>query len=192
VSVVQQAAALEDMAERAGVDPAVLKVVGHVAALPLLIASGQRAADDLQARPWSLGYCPVCAAWPTLAEMRGLARELFLRCGRCGGDWPYDHGACAFCGAQEHRSQSYFAAEHERESRRAVTCDTCHGYLKTIATLGRLGPAELLLHDLQTVELDVSALANGYARPDGPGWTMSVRIESAARSGSRWRGRWWR
>ena len=38
-------------------------------------------------RNWSEGYCPLCGAWPALAEVRGIERSRYLRCGRCGAEW---------------------------------------------------------------------------------------------------------
>jgi FdhE protein len=181
-SVGQDHLRLEAIATAAEVDPGVLSIVAHTATLPLLLACGRRAAGTLQAASWSHGYCPVCAAWPILAEVRGLERDLVLRCGRCAGGWRFEHLGCVFCGNRDHRSQGYFAAERERESRRAVICDHCRGYLKTQATLGALDPPELLLRDLQSLELDVTAVEHGYARPDSPGWDLTVRIEPGRRA----------
>jgi FdhE protein len=195
-------AALEAVAVGAGVEGGALAVVAHAASLPLLLACGRRAARTVGSSGWSRGWCPVCAAWPVLAEVRGLARDLFLRCGRCASDWRYQQRGCAFCGNQDHRTLAYFAAEQDRESRRAAVCDACTGYLKTMTTLGPLSPADLLLRDLQSVELDVSAAANGYARSDGLAWELSVCVQAGRREdgvpsetqqatrGRRWR-RWW-
>jgi FdhE protein len=189
-SVIQDGPAVEAIAERAGVDDAVLAVVIQVAALPLLLACGRRAAPVVEAAAWPHGACPVCAAWPTLAEVRGLVRDLVLRCGRCASGWPFEHGRCPSCGSDDQGAQGYFAAERERESRKAVTCDTCHGYLKTLATLGPLTPAELLLRDLHSLELDLTALDHGYARPEAPGRALSVRVEPLPRGRGDGR-RWW-
>jgi FdhE protein len=189
-SLTQQAVPIYEMAERAGIESAMLTAVGHVATLPLLLACGQRAAETIRSRSWAAGYCPVCAAWPTLAEMRGLARDRFLRCGRCASEWSFAHDACPFCGSREQAARSYLAPERDRESQRAVTCDGCHGYLKTLATLRTLSPAELLLRDLQTVELDLAALDSGYARPEQLGWKLSLRVEPAAREAGGWLRRW--
>jgi FdhE protein len=201
-SLTQDTASLEALAARAGVDGAVLAVIAHTASLPLLLACGQRAAGMIESSGWSGGYCPVCAAWPLLAEMRGLARDLFLRCGRCASGWHRQQRGCAFCGNQDDQTQGYFAAEQERESRRAVICDGCNGYLKTVSTLGALAPSDLLSRDLQTLELDITALDDGYARPEGLGWPLAARVEAAqsedgarseTRDASRRRGwrRWW-
>jgi FdhE protein len=185
-SLTQDDAALVAVARRAEVEPALLTVVAHTAALPLLAACGRRAAGALRPATWPHGYCPVCAAWPMLAEVRGLARDLILRCGRCGGGWQFEHRRCLFCGNREHRSQGYFAAERERETRRAVTCDRCRGYFKTQTTLGPLELAEVLTRDLETLELDVAALDHGYRRPDAPGRELSLRVEPAPERRGGW------
>ena len=121
--------------------------------------------------------------------MRGLARDLVLRCGRCGSGWAYGHRRCPFCGHLEEHGQRYFAPEQERETRRAVTCGQCRGYVKVLATLGALGHPEILARDLESLELDVTALDQGYRRPDGLGWALSLAVEPAPRRGG-WRG--WR
>jgi FdhE protein len=188
-SLVGDDTALEAVASPADADPAVLAVVAQAAALPLLAACGRRAAGPLAVEPWPHGYCPTCAAWPTLAELRGLARELVLRCGRCGSGWPGAHRRCPFCGHREQHTQRYFAPEQEREARRAVTCNGCQGYVKVLATLGPLGHPEILVRDLESLELDVTALEHGYRRPDGLGWDLTLAIEPAPRRGGwhKWR-----
>jgi FdhE protein len=166
-------------------------VVAHTASLPLLLACGRRAEPVVRSAGWSEGFCPVCASWPTLAEVRGLAREYVLRCGRCACAWKGEQGRCTFCGNQDHQTLGYLAAEQERESRRAAVCDACRGYLKTVTSLGALAPADLLLHDLRTLELDVAALEQEYARPDGLGCDLAVALAPAPHLNERrgWR-RW--
>ena len=128
----------EDAITRSETDRPALAVLCQLAALPLLQACGRVAASALTAATWESGYCPICAAWPTLAERRGMDRECWLRCGRCAAEWRFDDRRCLFCGA-ERRRLDYLAPEAERESRRAMICQQCHGYLKTFATFGRLG-----------------------------------------------------
>ena len=48
------------------------------------------------------GYCPVCGAWPAFAEMRGIERSRYLRCGRCGGGWQAQCLSCSYCGMTDH------------------------------------------------------------------------------------------
>src|SRR5205823_1122353 len=112
----------------------------------------------------------------TLAELRGLSRERWLRCGRCGAGWRWPQQRCAFCATRDHRQLGYLAPEASRESRRAATCDACRGYLKTISTLGASPPAELAYQDLTTLELDVAALERDYARPEAPGFPLAVTL----------------
>ncbi|MFN0072810.1 MAG: formate dehydrogenase accessory protein FdhE [Chloroflexota bacterium] len=173
------------MAAQIDVDPESLGVVAQVSALPLLLASGQRAAPLISGASWSDGFCPVCGAWPMLAELRGLDRDHWLRCGRCATQWLHPPAQCIYCGEQDHEQLSYLAPEDERESRRAVTCERCRGYLKTFATLGPLSAAELLARDLSSIELDLAALEAGYSRPSTTGYRLDLRIE-AARSAPSW------
>ena len=180
-SICQDADAL--LATAADLDPGLLATLGQLLAFPLLQACGERSAPLLAGVRWDPSYCPLCAAWPTLAELRGLEREHWLRCGRCGAGWRYPHHRCALCGRRDHRALGYLAPEAQRESRRAVTCDACHGYVKTLATIGPLPPSEIGLQDLLTLELDLAALERGYGRPDRPGFPLRVTVAAAARSG---------
>lgn len=184
--IVQDGEALLRLADDAGADPLLLAMLGQLAALPLLFACGRSAAPLLAAGHWQAGLCPVCAAWPTLAELRGLERTRWLRCGRCGSGWSFAQGACPFCLTSDRRTRGYLAPEQAREAQRAVTCDACQGYLKTVTTIGPIAPAELGLMDARTVELDVAALDHGYARPDTPGYALAVSVSLSERR-SPWR-----
>jgi FdhE protein len=76
---------LTDLARANGTDPGALGALMQLATMPLLQACGRSLAQ--QGPPdWSYGYCPVCGAWPTPAEVRGLERTHRWRCGRCGGE----------------------------------------------------------------------------------------------------------
>jgi FdhE protein len=178
---------LDQWTLEAEIDTGILGVVAQMTALPLLLACGQRFDSQVTTMAWSKGYCPVCGGWPTLAEMRGLERQQWLRCGRCASSWEHGLGACVFCGEDDHEQLGYLAPERERESRRAVTCESCHGYLKTFATLAALSAADIVARDLSSVELDVAALDEGYQRPSEAGYRPNVRLEPTRR---RWRG--WR
>jgi formate dehydrogenase maturation protein FdhE len=56
------------------------------------------------------------------------------------------------------------------------TCDSCQGYIKSVATLQAIPPFELLLQDLETVELDIVARERGYGRPDASGFELEVTV----------------
>lgn len=180
-SITQDADRLAALAGAMGADADLLTTLAGLAALPLLLACGRKAAPLLERSYWEAGYCPVCAAWPALAELRGLERRRWLRCGRCGAGWTLPGRGCPFCGNDNFRTLGYLAPEADTETRRAATCDRCRSYLKTLTTLGPILPAEIGLHDLKTLELDMAALEQEYARPDAPGFPLDVRMEPLRR-----------
>lgn len=182
-SIVRDTARLEQIADEAGAETGLLATLGSVAAMPLLQACRRRGAPLLANASWNEPYCPVCGAWPTLAEMRGLERRRWLRCGRCGAGWAYRGMVCVFCGCADHKELRYLAPDAERDSRRAETCECCHSYLKTLATLGALQPDEILLQDTSSVELDIAAIQQGYGRPEKPGFALSMTLK-AGQSGN--------
>lgn len=170
---------LAQLAAARGIDAAALTSIAELAVIPLLSA----AAGALRSRRahWSYGYCPVCGAWPTLAERRGLERACVLRCGRCGADWPWEWLRCVFCGERNHDRLGLLVPAEARETRRAETCLRCRCYLKSLAVLQPAAPVELLVLDLDTVELDLAALDRGFARPDGNGYPIDVRVAARPR-----------
>lgn len=134
---------------------------------PALRAGRERVADLLREARWTSGTCPACGALPLLGELRpaaGSAPERMLRCGRCAAAWSAHRVRCVHCGEHRHDRLSYLSGEGERESRRAETCDTCRGYVKTVAVLSPLAPAALAEMDLMTAGLDFVALERGYVR----------------------------
>jgi len=174
----QDARCLDDWAAGLGVEPVALRAVVAVAATPLLHAC-RRAWQDRLPAGWRQGYCPVCSAWPTLAEARGLERSRRLRCARCGGDWRTDWLRCPYCDNADHARLGALVADAPLETRRVETCEACRGYVKSIATLRATPPDEVTLVDLDTVELDIAALEHGYARPDEPAYVMRTRVVAA-------------
>ena len=64
------------------------------------------------------------------------------------------------------------------EGRTVETCASCHGHLKSLATLQAVAPPDLLVSDLETVELDLAAWERGFRRPARPGFLVAVRLES--------------
>lgn len=174
-AVRQDLAELGALAHQAGVDPRALTSVAHLAAFPLLQCCG-RLLEDRVPRHWPHGYCPICAAWPILAERRGLDRTRRLRCGRCGGEWEVQWLYCIYCGEREHERLGSLVLEERQEKLKVETCASCRGYLKSVATLQEIPAFELLLQDLETVELDLVALDRGYGRPEECGFHLEVRV----------------
>jgi FdhE protein len=149
--------------------------IEELAALPLLQACRRRFSD--RAQGWTQGHCPICGAWPTLAELRGLDRARRLRCGRCGADWGLAPLRCPFCENDDHEKQRSLVPEKGGESRRVDVCDVCQGYLKALAQHGAIRPEQVALEDLASVELDLAAIDRGYHRPDPR--PEAVRVEVA-------------
>ena len=167
------------LATQQDVDPAALDSLAHMAALPLLQACSQQL-QSLLPHHWPEGYCPICAAWPMLAERRGLDRSRRLRCGRCAADWEVEWLYCIYCGERDHRQLGSFAPDESGELLKVETCETCHGYLKSVASLQGLPPLELLLQDLETVELDLVALERGYHRPQTSAFPLALQLTDDA------------
>ena len=170
----QDVAGIRALATAAGVEGGALASVAHLASLPLLQSCG-RILESRLPRFWAHGYCPVCAAWPTLAERRGLDRSRQLRCGRCATEWVSQLLQCVYCGERDHRQLGTLVPEDGGEVLKVEICLTCSGYLKSVATLQRIPAVELLLRDLETVELDLVAVKRGYGRPEEAGFPLHVR-----------------
>ncbi len=158
-----------------GLEPPALQAVAELGVLPLLQACARQLAGGVP-DGWREGYCPICGAWPTFAEARGVERTRRLRCGRCGSDWEGEWLRCAFCGNADHHRLGGLVPAQDGERQRVETCEGCGGYLKTIARLTPAAASEVLLEDLATVDLDVAALAQGYRRPEGLGHPVRLTL----------------
>ena len=174
-AVRQEGDELNALAAEQGVDAGALASVAHLAAFPLLQSCGRLLESRLPAS-WHHGYCPICAAWPILAERRGLDRSRRLRCGRCAAEWEVQWLYCIYCGEREHDRLGSLEPDDREETLKVETCDTCRGYLKSIASLQGFPAFELLLQDLETVEFDLVALDRGYCRPLKNGFALDIQI----------------
>jgi FdhE protein len=166
---------IKKLAAERGVDAGTLASVAHLAAFPLLQSCG-RLLESRVPSHWHHGYCPICAAWPILAERRGLDRSRRLRCGRCAAAWEVQWLYCVYCGEREHDRLGSLEPDDRGEMLKVETCATCRGYLKSIASLQGFPAFELLLQDLETVELDLVALDRGYCRPLKSGFALDIQI----------------
>src|SRR5215210_1965537 len=174
-AAVQDDDALQTLAVRRGLDAGSLATVAHLAAYPLLQSCGRQLQSSISPS-WQRGYCPVCAAWPTLAERRGLDRSRRLRCGRCATQWEVPWLHCIYCGERNHERLGSLEADGQGEELKVETCATCKGYLKSVATLQGVPAFELLLQDLETVEFDLVALDRGFTRPRNRGFVLQLQI----------------
>lgn len=168
-------------ASAAGAEPARLAAVAQLAVIPLLRACATQYKTQIP-EGWLHGYCPVCGAWPALAELRGLERNRRLRCGRCATDWPIPVLRCPFCAELHHDKLHALLPEGSEQTRRVDVCETCKGYIKGISTLQPLAFRALAMADLTTLELDLVAEERGYARPSRPAYPLSVTVIRAGGS----------
>ena len=174
-AVRQDLAELAAAADAASVERGSMTSVAHLAALPLLQSCGRLLAQRVP-RSWPHGYCPICGAWPILAERRGLDRSRRLRCGRCAAEWEVQWLRCLYCDERDHEQLGSLVPEGKEETLKVETCASCRGYLKSIATLQAIPPFELFLRDLETVELDLVAVERGYGRPEESPFKLRVRL----------------
>ena len=121
-------------------------------------------------------WCPICAAWATLAEARGLEGARRLRCGRCGADWGTEWLRCPFCGTDAHTRLQALVGGEATASPRADGCSVCGAWVKTITTLRPSDVETVRLLDLATVHLDIAALERGWKRPAGLGAPLGVHV----------------
>ena len=171
----QDSSTIERLARVHEADAGMLGSVAHLAVLPLLQTCGRRLRDQVPVH-WPHGYCPICAAWPTLVESRGLDRSRRLRCGRCATEWELPWLRCIYCGELNHERLGSLVPDQPGETLKIETCNTCRGYLKSVATLQAIPPFDLLFQDLETVELDLVALERGYVRPAESGFRLALRM----------------
>jgi FdhE protein len=180
-AVCQDDARIDALTAGGSADPKAVRVVGQLAALPLLQACGRGLAAEVPASWWE-GYCPVCGAWPVVAEYVGLDRKRQLRCGRCGPGWAVPLLRCVFCDEVQHDNLGYLTPEAGEQTRKVEVCNTCKGYLKAVTTVRAMPPWAILVDDLMSVHLDVAALERGYRRPERPGYALEARIIERPRS----------
>ncbi len=175
-SITQDHDAIEQLAGSADVEPEALGVIAHLAAVPLLHACAKRLNSSVP-DTWMKGYCPICAAWPALGELRGLERNRRLRCGRCASDWMLPVLHCPFCGEIHHDQLGSLLPEGQEQTRRIDVCKSCNGYIKTFSVLRPMSLQSLLMEDLGSVELDLAAQERGYARPARRAFPLTITIE---------------
>jgi FdhE protein len=175
VGIERDSDTMDALSQKLSVPTDTVAVLAQLSALPLLL-NAARAMTREAGLSWQRGYCPVCGAWPSMVEHRGIQRERRLRCGCCGSDWVLPVLHCAFCDETDHKMLGYLSSEHGDPQVRVETCTTCRGYLKTITTLGTLPFTTLAEKDLTTVAFDLAARERGYARPTRPGWQVQIEI----------------
>jgi FdhE protein len=174
-SLCQNGKWLQETAIDLGVDADALQAVMLLAPIPFLQACNRLWAPSIS-EGWMEGYCPVCGAWPAFAEMRGIERSRYLRCGRCGGGWQAQCLSCSYCGMTDHEELISLVPEKSGSHAVIDACKCCLGYVKTFTTLQGSPPAKVMVDDLASVDLDIAALEQGYRRPAGAGYWLDIKI----------------
>ena len=166
---------LKQSAIALGAEPEAFQAVTALMPMPFLQACNRQWKQST-APGWLEGYCPVCGAWPAFAEVRGIERTRYFRCGRCGGEWRTHCLFCAYCGMNDHEALVSLVPENSGASRVIEACKRCQGYVKAFTTLEGSAPEKIILDDLASVDLDVAAVEQGYKRPQGAGYIVDVTI----------------
>jgi FdhE protein len=174
-SLCQNGTWLQETAIDLGVDADAFQAVTLLAPIPFLQACNRQWAPSIS-ESWMAGYCPVCGAWPACAEMRGIERRRYLRCGRCGGGWQALCLSCAYCGMTDHEELMSLVPEKSGSNAVIDACKRCLGYVKTFTTLQGSPPAKVMVDDLASVDLDIAALEQGYRRLAGAGYALDITI----------------
>jgi len=182
-SLCQDSDRINEIAAVSGSDAEALNAVIALLPVPFLHACNRRWASSISAS-WVEGYCPVCGSWPAFAEVRGIERNRYFRCGRCGGQWHARALHCPFCAMSDH--DELVALVPEKGSSNAVieACQRCLGYVKAFTRLQGCSQGAVMLEDLASVDLDVAAIEHGFARPSGPGHALGITVtDKGARRG---------
>jgi len=169
--------AVTGFARERQLDPQAFARLLELALQPVLWEAAVRCAALTDVDRWDRGYCPICGAWPALAELVGAEKRRVLRCGRCGIRWSWLVLLCPYCGNDDHRTLGTLVGSEdqpgvssptraERRSKdRVDVCERCHGYVKAIATFTSVPTVRLAAEDAATIHLDVGARDAGYTRP---------------------------
>ena len=132
---------------------------------PLLHDWRRQVAPHVAGLSWQRGYCFVCGAQATLAELQENDQVKHLRCGQCGADWHYPRLQCLQCGNEDHATQKSLYVDG-RDHQRIEACDECNCYLKVITAFTPTLPELVAVEDLATLDLDFIARQNGYTKPE--------------------------
>jgi len=158
-----------------GADAEALHAVIALLPVPFLHACNRRWASSISAS-WVEGYCPVCGSLPAFAEVRGIERNRYFRCGRCGGEWHARALYCPYCAMSDHDELVALVPEKGGSNAVIDACQRCLGYVKTFTRLQGCSPGAVMLEDLASVDLDVAAIEHGFARSPVPGFARGITV----------------
>ncbi|MCC7202342.1 MAG: formate dehydrogenase accessory protein FdhE [Nitrospirae bacterium] len=118
------------------------------------------------------GRCPVCGAPPAMAIVYTpedeKAEQRLLSCCFCTYRWQYPMTGCPFCGNSRPERFGLIVGDSARDQCvRAVSCEECRTYLKTVFTGCRSDKKkpddlDMDIEDVATLNLDIMADQRGY------------------------------
>jgi FdhE protein len=174
-ALTQDSRRLARIAMDCGADEKAFRGVANLMPLPFLHAC-RRAWKEGHLHSWMERYCPLCGAWPALAEVRGIDKARYLRCGRCGSDWQAYGLTCVFCKNDDHEQLVSLVPQNDGFARVIEGCKQCSGYLKSFTRLQGVDALAVMLEDLASVDLDIAAVEQGYRRPENPGYPLELTV----------------
>jgi FdhE protein len=183
-ALAQNSRKLERIALDCAVDARAFRGVAELMPVPFLHAC-RRLWAKADIETWTESYCPICGAWPVLAEARGIEMARYLRCGRCGQEWQAYGLRCPFCDNDDHEQLISLVPQNGSSTRMVESCKRCSGYLKSFTTLQGADALDIMIDDLASVALDIAAVEQGYRRPEGLGYPVNPTIGYSKRVGRR-------
>lgn len=187
-SLCQDSDRIEEIVAISSADAAALQAIIALLPVPLLHACNRRWASSVSPS-WVEGYCPICGSWPAFAEVRGIERNRYFRCGRCGGEWHARALYCPYCAMSDHNELTMLVPEQGSSNAVIDACQRCLGYVKTFTRLQGCPPGAVMLEDLASVDLDVAAVEHGFERSSRPGYALGITVtdEGARRRFFAWK-----
>jgi len=118
------------------------------------------------------GRCPLCASPPAMAIVfkpdTGTSEQRLLSCCFCTYRWHYPMTGCPSCGNARPERFGLIVGDSVRDQCvRAVSCEECHTYLKTVFTgcrsdRKRPDDLDMDIEDVATLNLDIMADQRGF------------------------------
>ena len=113
--------------------------------------------------------CPVCNSPPGMSIVEtSNDQKRFLSCCFCCYRWEFKIGVCPGCGNSNSDNFGFIVGESDYDqAARAVSCENCKSYLKTIFIKCRKDGKQALeldmdIEDVVTLSLDIMANQRGY------------------------------
>jgi FdhE protein len=156
-------AALDDCADRAGIDRSSFTFLCSQAAVPFLEKHAESVIECIDVSVWDQGHCPVCGAEPIMGKLEKETGKRVLQCHQCRTEWPFKRLTCPFCGNNEQGKQRYFLDKDDKSCRVEV-CDECKAYIKAVDARETEKEICLFVENIATLHLDLVAKNEGFVR----------------------------